>query len=238
MRTDNVDNAELAKFSAVSADWWDPEGPFKTLHHINPLRLNFIADRASLAGAHILDVGCGGGLFSEAIARRGAEVTGIDANEDCIAAAQAHARQQGLSIDYVVTSIEAFATDNPTRFDIITCMELLEHVPDFGSVLTACASLLKPSGHLFLSTLNRTPKSYLFAVVTAEYVLGLLPKGTHDYQKFIRPSELATILRRLDMDLVELAGMHYQPLTHSARLTRDMSVNYLVHARNRSGGTG
>lgn len=235
MHTDNVDNAELAKFSAESADWWDPEGPFKTLHHINPVRLGFVAERVSLASARVLDVGCGGGVFSEALARLGAQVTGIDANENCIAAAREHAQQQGLSIDYINTNVETLAAQTPNQFDVITCMELLEHVPDVGSVLTACASLLKPSGDLFLATLNRTPKSYLLAVLAAEYALRLLPRGTHDYQKFIRPSELAAVLRELDMNLVELAGMRYQPFTHAVKITGDVSVNYLLHARKGRG---
>ncbi|MCC6202156.1 MAG: bifunctional 2-polyprenyl-6-hydroxyphenol methylase/3-demethylubiquinol 3-O-methyltransferase UbiG [Gammaproteobacteria bacterium] len=227
-RTANVDRAELERFSALAQRWWDPDGPGRTLHDINPLRLEYIRTRTSLAGARVLDLGCGGGILTEALAAAGADVTGIDASDQMIQVADLHAASRGLALDYRHATADAHARDNVARYDAIACMELLEHVPDPGSLLTACRTLLRPGGRLFLSTLNRTAAAYLLAVVGAEYLLGLLPRGTHDYARFIRPSELAHWCRDAGLELCDLAGMAYNPITRQATLRRSVQVNYLA----------
>ena len=232
----NVDPAEIAKFSALANRWWDPEGPQAPLHVLNPARLRYVADRTGLRGARVLDVGCGGGLLSEAMARAGARVTAIDLSSDLIDIAKLHlleARQNGeaIAVDYRVQAIEALAEAEPSAFDAITCMEMLEHVPDPGSILAACMRLLKPGGRLFVSTLNRTPAAFALAIVGAEYVAGLLPKGTHDYRSFIRPSELAAALRECGFELEDVSGLHYDPLRKMATVAAGMQVNYLASAR-------
>lgn len=228
---DNVSTEELDKFSPLADDWWDPKGPCRPLHAINPTRLQFISDRCELRSSQVLDIGCGGGILTEALARRGALVTGIDANTDLIKVARSHARDQKLDIRYESTLAENFATDHPQQFDVITCMELLEHVPDPQSLIQACATLLKPGGHCFFSTLNRTLKAYCLAIVGAEIVLKLLPRHTHDYEKFIRPSELKAVLENAGLKLQDLSGLYYNPILKQTRLTQDVSVNYLAHAR-------
>lgn len=227
----NLDPAEIAKFEHLASRWWDPNSEFKPLHDINPLRANFIDGHSPVAGQRLLDVGCGGGLLCEAMAHRGALVTGIDMGQAPLQVARLHALESQLSIDYQQTLAETFAREQPATFDVVTCLEMLEHVPDPASVVAACAQLAKPGGHLYFSTLNRNPKSYAFAILGAEYVLGLVPKGTHDYSKFIRPSELANWLRAAGLQLRHMTGMTYNPLTKHYRLTDgDLSVNYLVHA--------
>lgn len=227
----NVDPAELARFAATAGQWWNPDGPMRPLHELNPVRLGFMAERAGLAGRDVLDLGCGGGLLSEALARAGARVVGIDLTPELLAIARLHADQSGLAVDYVESSAEALAAQRPASFDVVACMEMLEHVPDPASVVASVARLLRPGGDAFLSTLNRTPRAYLRAVLGAEYVLGLLPRGTHDYQRFIRPSELEAWCRDAGLELREIAGLDYDPFTRSARLGRDARVNYLVHAK-------
>ena len=220
----NADPAELDKFSSLAHRWWDPAGEFKPLHDINPLRLDWIARHARLEGAAVLDVGCGGGILTEAMAKRGARVTGIDLSDKALRVAQLHLHESKLDIRYEKTAVE----DLTGEFDVVTCMELLEHVPDPASMVAACARLTRPGGQLFFSTINRNPKSYLFAVVGAEYVLGLLPKGTHDYQRFIKPSELSRWCRDAGLRVEELIGMTYNPLTRVYRLEADCDVNYLL----------
>ena len=224
----NVDPVELEKFSNLAHRWWDPQGEFRPLHDINPLRLDWIAQHAVLEGARVLDVGCGGGILTEAMARRGARVTGIDLSHKALNVAQLHLHESKLSIEYLETSVEDYAASHAGNFDLVTCMELLEHVPDPASMVAACARLVRPGGQVFFSTINRNPKSYLFAVVGAEYVLGLLPKGTHDYQRFIKPSELARWTRAAGLRTDELIGMTYNPITRRYRLENDCDVNYLV----------
>ncbi|TQV84203.1 bifunctional 2-polyprenyl-6-hydroxyphenol methylase/3-demethylubiquinol 3-O-methyltransferase UbiG [Exilibacterium tricleocarpae] len=228
----NVDSAEIAKFEALASRWWDRQGEFKPLHDINPLRSNYI-DRASpVAERRLLDVGCGGGILCEALAQRGARVKGIDMGEAPLKVAELHRLESGVEVEYQRTTAEALATEQPQHYDIVTCLEMLEHVPDPGSVIQACADLTKPGGDLYFSTINRTPKAYAFAIIGAEYVLKLLPKGTHEYAKFIRPSELGAWLRAAGLTLVDITGMTYNPLTKTYRLNpRDVGVNYLVHAR-------
>jgi 2-polyprenyl-6-hydroxyphenyl methylase/3-demethylubiquinone-9 3-methyltransferase len=226
----NIDPAEVAKFDALAARWWDPRGQFKTLHDINPLRLGFIDGRSALAGKTVIDVGCGGGLLAEAMAARGARVTGVDLAESSLTVARLHLLESGRQVDYRYISAEDLAAEIPGQADVVTCMELLEHVPDPASIVAACARLAQPGGHVFLSTLNRTPKSYLFAIVGAEYLLKMLPQGTHDYARFIRPSELGQWLRAAGLELRELVGLTYNPLTRHYSLGRDVAVNYLVHA--------
>ena len=220
----NADPAELEKFSRLAARWWDPHGEFRPLHEINPLRLDWIAGHAPLAGKDVLDVGCGGGILAESMARKGARVTGIDLSEKALQVARLHLQESKLDIRYEKSPVE----DCVGAFDVVTCMELLEHVPDPASMVAACARLARPGGHVFFSTINRNPKSYLFAVVGAEYVLGLLPKGTHDYQRFVKPSELAGWCRASGLATEELIGMTYNPLTRRYRLGRDCDVNYLL----------
>lgn len=228
----NVDAAEVAKFEALASRWWDPQSEFKPLHDINPLRLDFIDARSGLAGKRVLDVGCGGGILSESMAHRGAKVTGIDLGEAPLGVARLHAEASGVEIDYRNISVEALADEQPGQFDIITCMEMLEHVPDPASVIHACSQLVRPGGYVFFSTLNRTPKSYAFAILGAEYVLRLLPRGTHDYAKFIRPSEMAAWSRTSGLEVREQTGLTYNPLTRRYRLVaNDVSVNYMMYCR-------
>lgn len=227
----NASAAELNHFATLAARWWDPEGPSRPLFALNPVRLGFIEQHARLTGATVLDVGCGGGLLSEAMQARGAQVTGIDLTAELIEVAQLHALGAGLTaIDYRVQSAEAIAAAQPSSFDVVTCMEMLEHVPDPESVLSACANLLKPGGKLVLSTLNRTPKAFALGIVAAEYLLGIVPKGTHRYAQFIKPAEIARVLRRLGLTIEALSGMHYSPLHNQARLDPDQSINYLLVA--------
>lgn len=225
----NVDAGEIAKFEALANRWWDPNGEFRPLHDINPLRLNFIDQRVPLAGKQVLDVGCGGGLLAEGMSLRGAHVIGIDMGEAPLSVARLHGLESGVKVDYRQVTAEALAEEMPGQFDVVTCLEMLEHVPDPGQVVQACAQMLKPGGHLFLSTINRNPKSWLFAIVGAEYVLQILPKGTHQWRKFIRPSELSDWVREAGLDIREITGMSFNPLTRSYRLGRDVDVNYLMH---------
>jgi 2-polyprenyl-6-hydroxyphenyl methylase/3-demethylubiquinone-9 3-methyltransferase len=226
----NVDPAELQKFAALAHRWWDKNSEFKPLHEINPLRLDFIDQRAHLAGKRVLDVGCGGGILAESMAQRGASVTGIDLGEKALKVARLHSLESGVEVDYRLVAVEELAAEEPESFDVITCMEMLEHVPAPAAVVNACARLVRPGGHVFFSTINRNPKAYLFAVIGAEYVLNLLPRGTHEYEKFIKPSELAADVRRSDLTVVGLKGMSYNPLSRTYRLSDDVSVNYLLHA--------
>ena len=225
------DAAELAKFESLAGRWWDPDGPLKTLHAINPLRLDYIDRRAGLHGARVLDVGCGGGLLSEAMARRGAAVTGIDLAQASLEVAAAHAREAGVALEYVCTDAEQLAAERPDSFDVVTCLELLEHVPAPARVVTACAAAARPGGVVFFSTINRNLKSFLAAIVGAEHVLGMVPKGTHTYEKLIRPSELAAWCRDADLQLHELTGLHFNPLTQAYRLGGNVDVNYFAHTR-------
>ena len=228
----NVDPAELAKFSELAHRWWDPESEFRPLHQINPLRLDWIARQAPLADRQVLDVGCGGGILAEAMARQGADVLGIDLAGKSLKVAQLHALESGLdNVAYREVAVEALAADRPASFDVVTCMEMLEHVPDPASVVKACADLVKPGGWVFFSTLNRNPKSFLFAIVGAEYVLNLLPRGTHEFAKFIKPSELASYCRDAGLDLQGTRGTEYNPLTKRYWLSGDTSVNYLIATR-------
>lgn len=233
----NADPAELAKFSDLAHRWWDPESEFRPLHQINPLRLGWIEQHCPLAGLRVLDVGCGGGILSDAMARKGAQVLGIDLATKPLKVAQLHALEAGTQgVTYREVSVEALAAEQPGSFDAVTCMEMLEHVPDPASVVRACAALVKPGGQVFFSTLNRNPKSFLFAVVGAEYVLNLLPRGTHEYAKFIRPSELSLHCRAAGLELREIRGMQYNPLTRRYWLDGDASVNYLVATSRPAGG--
>jgi 2-polyprenyl-6-hydroxyphenyl methylase/3-demethylubiquinone-9 3-methyltransferase len=224
----NADPAELDKFSKLAHRWWDPAGEFRPLHEINPLRLDWIAQHAPLDGAAVLDVGCGGGILAEAMARRGAKVTGIDLSEKALKVAQLHLLESRLEVQYQSVSAEDYAAAHADRFDVVACMELLEHVPEPGAMVAACARLVRPGGQVFFSTINRNPKSYLFAVIGAEYVLGLLPKGTHDYMRFIKPSELSRWSREAGLRIDELIGMSYNPITRRYWLGRDCDVNYLL----------
>jgi 2-polyprenyl-6-hydroxyphenyl methylase / 3-demethylubiquinone-9 3-methyltransferase len=220
-----IDPLETAKFARLSANWWDAEGPLKTLHHINPVRLEFIRHQVDISGRRVLDVGCGGGILSEALAGAGALVTGIDADPGAIAAASAHAEAQGLAVEYQATAIEDFEAP---PFDVITCMELLEHVEDPQLLITHCVRLLRPGGFLLVSTINRTPKAWFTAVIAAEYILRLLPRQTHDYHRFIKPAELAGMGRQAGLEMTGIKGMAYHPLTGSATLTDSVAVNYLL----------
>jgi 2-polyprenyl-6-hydroxyphenyl methylase/3-demethylubiquinone-9 3-methyltransferase len=227
--TINVDHDEISKFEKLAARWWDPTSEFRPLHEINPLRLRWIDERAPLAGQQVIDIGCGGGLLSEAMAARGAAVTGIDLGEAPLAVARLHLRESGLTVNYRHISAETIAAEQPGQYDVVTCLEMLEHVPDPASTVRACAALVKPGGHVFFSTINRNPKSFVMAIVGAEYVLRLLPRGTHEYQKFIKPSELDAMSRAAGLRSVEYTGLHYNPLTRGYSLGPGVDVNYLVH---------
>jgi 2-polyprenyl-6-hydroxyphenyl methylase/3-demethylubiquinone-9 3-methyltransferase len=227
----NADELELQKFSVLAHRWWDPNSEFKPLHDINPLRLNYIDGLAHIAGKKVLDVGCGGGILSESMAARGAEVTGIDLGDKPLKVAKLHLLETGQKVDYRLIAVEDLAAEQPGQFDVVTCMEMLEHVPDPGSIVRACATLVKPGGQVFFSTLNRNPKSYLFAVIGAEYLLKLLPRGTHDYAKFIKPSELARLARNAGLNVNEVIGMSYNPFSKNYALGPDTSVNYLIATR-------
>ena len=227
----NVDPAEIRKFEALAARWWDPESEFKPLHDINPLRLDYIDRHAGLAGKRVIDVGCGGGLLAEGMAARGARVTGIDMGEAPLSVARLHLLESGLEVDYRQATAEAMAQEAPAAYDIVTCLEMLEHVPDPASVIRACATLAKPGGQVFFSTINRNTKSYLFAIVGAEYLLQLLPRGTHDYRKFIRPAELARWAREAGLEVTDITGMSYNPFTRVYSLGPDTDVNYLMACR-------
>ena len=227
----NYDAAELLKFSDLAHKWWDKNSEFKPLHDINPLRLHYIDGLVSLKGKRVLDVGCGGGILSESMANIGAQVTGIDLGEKALNVAKLHSLESGINVDYQLKSVEQLAADQPASFDVITCMEMLEHVPDPAAIVAACAKLVKPSGMVFFSTINRNPKAYLFAVIGAEYVLNMLPKGTHDYAKFITPAELASFARQADLDILGSRGMSYNPLIKKYSLGSDTSVNYILHTQ-------
>ena len=228
----NADPAELAKFSDLAHHWWDPESEFKPLHQINPLRLDWIHALADLNQKRVLDVGCGGGILADSMARKGADVTGIDLASKSLRVAQLHALETGTpNIQYREVSVEALAQEQPASFDVVTCMEMLEHVPDPGSVVRACAELVKPDGWVFFSTLHRSAKAFMLAIVGAEYVLNMLPRGTHEYAKMIRPSELAASCREAGLDLIGTKGMEYNPITQRYALTTDTSVNYMLAAR-------
>ena len=228
----NADPAELAKFSALAHRWWDPESEFKPLHDINPLRLAWIERVADgIAGKRVVDVGCGGGILAEAMAGKGAQVVGIDLSEKALGVARLHQLESGSTVDYRLMAAEALAAEAPAAFDAVTCLELLEHVPEPASTIAACAAMVKPGGSVVFSTLNRNPKSYLFAILGAEYVLKLLPRGTHDWARFLRPSEVAAFARRAHLEPVAMIGMTYNPLTRAYRLEDDTSVNYLAAFR-------
>jgi len=226
----NADPIELQKFSDLAHRWWDPTSEFRPLHEINPLRLEWINARAPLRGKTVLDIGCGGGILAESMAQKGANVTGIDLGEKALKVADLHSLETGIAIRYELIAAEAMAAREPASFDVVTCMEMLEHVPDPAAIVQACSTLVKPGGHVFFSTLNRNPKSYLFAVIGAEYLLRLLPKGTHDYRKFITPAELAQFARNAGLNVDALKGMRYNPLTQMYSLDQDTSVNYLLAA--------
>jgi 2-polyprenyl-6-hydroxyphenyl methylase/3-demethylubiquinone-9 3-methyltransferase len=228
----NVDPSELAKFSAVAHHWWDPGSEFKPLHDINPLRMSYIVRQCGeLAGKAVLDVGCGGGILTEAIAREGAKVTGIDLSGKALGVARLHQIESGAIVDYRLMAAEALAIEAPASFDVVTCMELLEHVPDPASIVDACAKLVRPGGYVVFATINRNPKAYALAIVGAEYVLGLLPRGTHDYARFLKPSEIATFARTAGLETDTLIGMTYNPFTRVYRLEADTSVNYIMTFR-------
>jgi len=230
----NQDAREIAQFDALASQWWDTHGPLWTLHAINPLRMDFVREHAELHGRRVLDVGCGGGILTEALAREGADATGVDLAAGSLATARLHAQSEGLDIHYRLMPVEELAAAEPESFDVVTCMEMLEHVPDPAAIVQACAALVKPGGWLFLSTLNRTPKAFALAIVGAEYVMGMIPRGTHDWRKFIRPAELAGWLRAADMDIADQQGLHYNPLTRQFSLGPGVDVNYLVAARKPS----
>jgi len=227
----NVDQSEIAKFSALAHRWWDPNSEFKPLHAINPLRLSWIKSFTDLDGKKVLDVGCGGGILAESIAQSGADTCGIDLSEKALKVAELHALEVGANLIYRAISAEALAQEQPEQYDVVTCMEMLEHVPDPASVVQACARLCKPGGTLFFSTLNRSPKSYLFAIIGAEYLLRLLPKGTHEYAKFIKPSELVAFTRHARLEMIGMKGMSYNPITQIYSLSDDVDVNYMIAVR-------
>lgn len=226
----NADPLELQKFADLAHRWWDPTSEFRPLHEINPLRLEWINARVPLAGKKVIDIGCGGGILSESMARKGADVTGIDLGEKALKVADLHSLESGVAVRYKLISAEAMAAEEAGQYDVVTCMEMLEHVPDPSAIVRAVATLVKPGGHVFFSTLNRNPKSYLFAILGAEYILRMLPKGTHDYEKFITPSELSQYVRSAGLDVAGFKGMGYNPLTKFYSLNNDTSVNYLVAA--------
>ena len=227
----NADQVELDKFSQLAHRWWDPNSEFKPLHDINPLRLDWIDRQADISGKRIVDIGCGGGILAESMAARGAQVTGIDLSEKALKVAKLHQLETGVHLDYRLIAAEDLAAEQPESFDVVTCMEMLEHVPDPGSVLAACATLIKPDGWVFLSTLNRNPKSYLFAIIGAEYILNMLPRGTHDWARFIRPHELASHARQAGLEPVQIIGMTYNLFTKVYRLEQDTDVNYMMACR-------
>jgi len=235
---ENFDQAELDKFGALANRWWDPQGPQKALHALNPVRLDYVKQRIALPGATVLDVGCGAGLLSEALAREGAQVTATDLAPELIKVAKLHKLESQVSVDYRLQSVESLAAEQPGSFDAITCMEMLEHVPDPAAIVAACATLLKPGGQLFLSTLNRTPAAFALAIVGAEYVARLLPKGTHHYQDFIKPSELAAWLRAAELQLEDVSGLAYEPWRNAARIIGRTDVNYLACAMKPGTGNG
>jgi len=226
----NVDRNEQEKFDAVASGWWDPEGPFRPLHELNPARLKYVADRTSLDGTAIVDVGCGGGILAESLARKGGQVTGIDVAKRVLATARLHLHESGLDVDYRRITVEELAAESPGAFDVVTCMEMLEHVPDPPSIVRSIHQLLKPGGQAFFSTLNRTPLAFLLGIVGAEHIARLLPRGTHRYDRFIRPSELGAWVRAAGLQLQDVTGMHYNPLTRSVMLGGNVQVNYLAHA--------
>ncbi|WP_313051632.1 bifunctional 2-polyprenyl-6-hydroxyphenol methylase/3-demethylubiquinol 3-O-methyltransferase UbiG [Atlantibacter hermannii] len=232
----NVDRGEIAKFEAVASRWWDTEGEFKPLHRINPLRLGYITERAGgLFGKTVLDVGCGGGILSESMARQGATVTGLDMGAEPLQVARLHALESGVELDYVQETVEEHAAKHPEKYDVVTCMEMLEHVPDPASVVKACARLVKPGGHVFFSTLNRNGKSWLMAVVGAEYILRMVPKGTHDIKKFIKPAELLSWVDGTTLQERHMTGLHFNPLTNRFTLGPGVNVNYMLHTQAKTG---
>ena len=232
MNIKNLDHDEVNKFDELAAKWWDKDGEFRPLHQINPLRVNFIEERSSVEGKKVLDVGCGGGILAEALNELGANVTGIDASENTIGVAKSHSRSIGSDVIYIQNTIEEFISSHPNeKFDVITCLEMLEHVPSPNEIIKSCSNLLKDDGNVFFSTINRNPRSYLFAVIGAEYILNLLPKGTHDYEKFIKPSELAKWIREAGLNSKETIGLSYNPITGNYWLGKDIQVNYMVHAK-------
>jgi len=226
---ENVDPAEVAKFDALASRWWDPDGEFRSLHEINPLRLDWIRQHVQLSDTTVIDIGCGGGILAESMANAGAQVTGIDMAEGPLAVARLHQHESGAEVDYRHATAEELALEVPESFDIVTCLEMLEHVPDPSEVIKSCAELVKPGGHVFFSTINRNPKSFAFAIVGAEYVLKLLPAGTHEYEKFIRPSELESWARPAGLTLKDSIGMHYNPITKEYSLGENLDVNYLMY---------
>lgn len=233
MATDlhNLDAQEQLKFDAIAPGWWDPEGPFRPLHDLNPARMKYISSRSELPNARVLDVGCGGGILSESLARKGAQVTAIDVAPRVLEVANLHLLESGLEVDYRLATIEQIAREEPGSFDLVTCLEMLEHVPDPSSVMRAIASVLKPGGHVFLSTLNRTPWAFLLGIVGAEHIARILPQGTHRYDRFIRPSELGKWLREAGLTVQDICGLHYDPVARFVRLGGHVKVNYMVHAR-------
>jgi 2-polyprenyl-6-hydroxyphenyl methylase/3-demethylubiquinone-9 3-methyltransferase len=233
--SNNIDEGEIAKFDALASRWWDPEGDFRPLHQINPLRLDYIRQRANLKGSKVLDVGCGGGILTEAMAGQGATVTGIDMAEKPLGVARLHQAESGTDVEYLQSTAEALAGERAGQYDVVTCLEMLEHVPSPKTVIEACRDLVKPGGDVFFSTINRNPKSFLFAIVGAEYVLRLLPKGTHEYDKFIRPSELESWARGAGLEHQGSIGLHYNPLTREYWLAPNVDVNYLMHFRRPDG---
>jgi 2-polyprenyl-6-hydroxyphenyl methylase/3-demethylubiquinone-9 3-methyltransferase len=228
---DNVDPEEIAKFNELAHRWWDPDGDFKPLHDINPCRLSYIQDKADLTAGPVLDVGCGGGILAESIARLGFATTGIDMAEKALGVAKLHALEHDVAVRYEASTAENFAVDHAASFQTVTCLEMLEHVTDYGETIKACAQLAKPGGDLFFSTINRDPRAYFLLILGAEYVLNMLPRGTHEYGKFIKPSELAAGIRAAGLELVEIRGMSYNPLTRKAALNNDTKANYIVHAK-------
>ena len=232
MNTENLDHEEVNKFDELAAKWWDMEGEFRPLHQINPLRVGFIKDRCRLNDIKILDVGCGGGILAEALGSLGANVTGIDASKNTIGVAKSHSKTVGSDVKFLQNTIEEFRSSNPNeRFDVITCLEMLEHVPSPGNIIKICSEMLNDNGDIFFSTINRNPRSYVFAILGAEYILNLLPKGTHDYEKFIKPSELAKWIREAGLATKETIGLSYNPITGNYWLGKDIQVNYMVHAK-------